>query len=220
MPTTLGVCRTTACAHKLDVVRPRSIQDHFLDPQNVGSIERPDGFGNAASFSCGGMVRLDLRIDAEKKIQQAKFKAIGCHILVASASLLTQQVQGRTTGEAAQIAKHWDPDSDFGAIEEGETAAPRPQCISLCQEALLSAIAKFSDAARDEWSGDDALICTCFGVTEMEIEQEISARSCETIDDVTGACRAGAGCRSCYSLIQDILDTHWRESRLPDQTIR
>ncbi len=74
----------------------------------------------------------------------------------------------------------------------------------------MSAIRHYSDSVRDEWSGDEALICTCFGVSERTIEQQIQTGGLRTISEITKACNAGAGCRSCYSLIEDILDDYWR----------
>jgi len=192
-----------APASKLDSVRTEQINEHFLNPQNVGAIDGADGSGEAASFECGGIVRISLLIDARKTVTKAKFKAIGCHALVATASLLTEKIKGKTTAAAAQLAR------------SGEQAVVAASCVALCRDALLSAIARYSDSVRDEWTGDEALICTCFGVSESEVEGEISAASLRTIEEVTSACKAGAGCRSCYPLIQDILDVHWREKNMP-----
>jgi NifU-like protein len=83
---------------------------------------------------------------------------------------------------------------------------PRADCAALACEALLSAIATYSDSVRDEWNGDEALVCTCFGVSERTIEREIQEKQLSTIADVTRECNAGAGCRSCYPLIEDIME--------------
>ena len=121
-------------------------------------------------------------------------------MLVESASLLTEQVTGKTTGEAAlfvqKIIEH-----EVGGLEVN-----RAECVAMAAEALVSAIAKYSDSARDEWNGDDVLICTCFGVSEKMIEDEIKMKGLQTIAEVTKACNAGAGCRSCYPLIEDIIE--------------
>jgi NifU-like protein len=71
----------------------------------------------------------------------------------------------------------------------------------------LAAIREFSDAAREEWGGEEALICTCFFVSERTIEREILSRGLQTVSDVTRVCSAGGGCGSCHQLIQEILDT-------------
>jgi len=82
-----------------------------------------------------------------------------------------------------------------------------PRCIGLACEALLDAIREYSNAARDDWAGDEALICTCFFVSERTIEREIETGGLTTIPEVTAACNAGAGCGSCHQLIQEILAT-------------
>jgi NifU-like protein len=92
----------------------------------------------------------------------------------------------------------------------GALPAERSECPALAGEALVSAIRNYSDSAREEWEGDEALICTCFCVSERTIEREIQTRELRTIAEVTAACSAGGGCRSCYSLIQDILDDQQR----------
>jgi NifU-like protein len=183
---------------KLTVVPSQIVNEQLLNPRNVGSIDRPDGRGEGASLVCGALVRLTLRINADKNITDARFKAIGCRLLVASASLLTEEIKGKTTAEAAQIARSESPN----------------QCTAMCRDALLSAITHYSDTMREEWIGEEALICTCFGVSESAIEREIRSGSLRSVEEVTGACKAGAGCRSCYPLIQEILDVHWREKDL------
>lgn len=195
MPKGREVCRTCVRLSKLTVVPAPNFKDHFLNPRNVGSIDHPEAAGEAASPLCGALVRFTLRIDDEKRIEEARFKAIGCGLLVGTASLLTEEVRGKTIAECAQRARTEDAN----------------QCAALCRDALLAAIARYSDSVREEWVGDEALICSCFGVSERVIEAEIGAGSLRTIAEVTHVCRAGAGCRSCYPLIQDILDVHWRE---------
>ena len=198
MPKREDVCRTASFASKLTYVSSPVIKRHFLNPRNVGAIDTPDGLGESASLVCGALVRITLRIDAEKNVTDAKFKAVGCQLLVASASLLTEEIKGTSTAQAAQIAQSESANS----------------CAALCHDALLSAITLYSDAMREEWIGEEALICTCFGVPESAIEKEIDSASLHTIEEVTEACKAGAGCRSCYPLIQEILDVHWREKSL------
>lgn len=167
----------------------------FLNPRNVGAIANPEALGEAASLLCGAIVRLTLRIDADKRIDDAKFKAIGCQVLVAASSLLTEAIRGKTTAEAALFAR----DENVN------------QCEQLFRDALLTAITRYSDNRRAAWEGDEALICSCFGVSESVIEREVEAGSLRTIEEVAQICKAGAGCRSCYPLIQDIIDVHWRE---------
>jgi NifU-like protein len=179
-----------------------SIAKLFLDPKHVGEAVQPNFIGRAASFACGASLRISLHIDESQVITEAKFKAAGCSVLVASVSLLIAEVIGTTTGEAAAFVQRLE------TLQEklGDLPAERRECVLMACEALVAAIRNYSDSARDEWEGDEALICTCFCVSERTIEREIQTKQLRTIADVTAACNAGAGCRSCYPLIEDILE--------------
>jgi NifU-like protein len=182
----------------------------FLEPKNVGDAVEPRFVGRAASFQCGAALRISLHIGESQRITEAKFKAAGCSVLIAAASLLTEQVKGQTSGEAASLGQlPASLEEQLGILESG-----RSDCAALACEALVSAIRYYSGTVRDEWEGDEALICTCFGVSESVIEREIRSRSLVSIEDVTRVCNAGAGCRSCYPLIQDILDDCDRQNRI------
>ena len=172
------------------------VRDHFFNPRNVGDADEPRFAGRSASLICGAHVRFSIQVDEAHGISQARFRAAGCSDLVAAASVLTERVTGLTTAEAAAIGQE-------AAGLEGVDA----RCARLACDALLDAIRDFSDAARDDWAGDEALICTCFFVSERTIEQEIQAHGLTTVAEVTRACNAGAGCGSCHQLIQEILDT-------------
>lgn len=164
--------------------------DHFLHPRNVGDAGEPSFTGRSASLSCGAHVRVSIRVDEGHLISQARFRAAGCNLLIAAASMLTEQVTGLTTAEAATIG------------------SASTNCAALASDALLDAIREYSNAARDDWAGDEALICTCFFVSERTIEREIQTRGLTTVAEVTKACNAGAGCGSCHQLIQEILATN------------
>jgi NifU-like protein len=177
----------------------------FFNPTNVGEAAEPSFVGRSASLQCGASLRISLHIDASQRIAEAKFKAAGCSVLVASASLLINQILGKTTGEAAALGQDAGSiTAQLGSIEA--IGAGRSECAAIACEALVAAIQAYSDEVRDSWEGDQALICTCFGVSEKTIECEIKANRLTTIAEVTAACNAGAGCRSCYPLIEDILD--------------
>jgi NifU-like protein len=166
------------------------LSDHFLNPRNIGDAAEPSFTGRAASLSCGAHVRFSIQVDEAQRISQARFRAAGCNVLIAAASMLTEQVTGLTTAEAATIGT--------GATN----------CAALACDALLDAIREYSNAARDDWAGDEALICTCFFVSERTIEREIQTRGLTTVAEVTRACNAGGGCGSCHQLIQEILATN------------
>jgi NifU-like protein len=184
---------------------PGRINEHFLNPRNVGEALEADAIGEAGSLSCGAILRLSLKIDdGSQRITDAKFKAVGCGYLIANASVLTETITDMAISRAATL-----PESALTDWFD-EVPTERAHCAALCQEALYAALANYHHATREEWTGDEALICTCFCVSEKTIEQAIHARELKTIEQVTRACHAGGGCRSCHPLIVDILEDYWR----------
>jgi NifU-like protein len=183
---------------------PQLIDEHFFNPKNVGNIANATAVAKTGSVICGATLRISLSVDESQRINDAKFKSAGCRYLVAASSLLTEQVKGKTTAETAALG-HSPKSSVIQSF--GGWPIDREHCAALACEALISAVKQYSDSVRDEWIGDEPLICTCFGVSERTIETEIQARGLRTIAEVTRACNAGAGCRSCHCLIEDILGT-------------
>ena len=188
---------------------PDRINEHFLEPRNVGHLAGAEACAEAASFTCGALLRLSLEIEAEtKRVADSRFKAAGCGYLIAAASVVTEIIKGLTAAEAATAA---------GLIQEtlieyfGAPPPDKAHCAALCSQALREAVARYSRHVRDEWTGEEALICTCFGISEKRIEQVISQKSLHTVREVTMACNAGGGCQSCRPLIEEILEEHWRE---------
>lgn len=153
---------------------------------------------------CGAVVKVSLDIDRSQRIIDARFKAAGCSSLVGTASYLTEQIKGELSGEVAALVQQ-----PAITVREalGEVGPEREHCVSLVCDALLAAIGAYSDSVRDEWQGDEALICSCFCVSERTIDDAIKAGGLSTVAEVTKACNAGGGCRSCYSLIEDMLAT-------------
>ena len=135
-------------------------------------------------------------------MSQARFRAAGCNVLVAAASALTERVIGLSTAEAAAVGQ-----TPSALIEQLGVEPANSQCIEMACEALLDAIRDYSNAAREDWAGDEALICTCFFVSERTIEREIQTHGFTTVAEVTRACNAGAGCGSCHQLIQEMLES-------------
>ncbi len=175
--------------------------DHFFNPRNVGDAGEPSFTGRSASLSCGAHVRFSIQVDEAHLISQARFRAAGCSVLVASASFLTERIERMTTAEAAAFVQN-------PAALSRQLGTALEMCVELACNALLEAIRDYSNAARDDWAGDEALICTCFFVSERTIEREIQTRGLTTVAEVTEACNAGAGCGSCHQLIQEILATN------------
>lgn len=179
----------------------RLAADHFFIPRNIGDADEPSFTGRAASLVCGAHVLFSIQVDEVQAVSQARFRAAGCDVLVAAASLLTEQVTGLTTADAAAVGQS-------PAVMCEKLGTESEKCVGLACDALLDAVRAYSNAVRDDWAGDEALICTCFFVSERTIEREIQARGLTTVAEVTNACNAGGGCGSCHQLIQEILETN------------
>ncbi len=184
-------------------MKPAQGKSLFVFSPNVGEVTDPEGIGIAGSLLCGALVRVTLRIDDARTINAIRFKVAGCSRLVAACGAISETAKSMSTADAAL----WAQSSKANAPELLGPAPPgREHCAKLAGDALLSAVRSYSEALRTAWQGDDSLICSCFGVSERTIEQEVRMHQMSTIEEVTEACKAGAGCHSCYPLIQDILD--------------
>ena len=189
---------------------PKKISEKFHAPDNVGKADNANAKGTGASFTCGAVLRFTLQIESEtKEIRQAKFQTNGCGFLIASAEVLTQKLIGKHLNELHGLDK-----SVLKAEIEillGKFPTHRRHCLDLTLDALQNAFADFRTSQIEEFAGEQALICTCFGVSEETIECLIKENSLRAVEEVTDACNAGGGCGSCQPLIQEIIDVVWRE---------
>ena len=96
------------------------VQDHFINPRNVGEIEGADGVGNVGSIACGDALRLSIKVDENQVITDAKFKTFGCASAIASSSVLTEMLKGMRLEDAKKLTN----DEDFAAalLEEEKVA--------------------------------------------------------------------------------------------------
>ena len=78
------------------------VMDHFLNPKNVGEIDNPDGTGIYGSPVCGDMMQIQIKVEGET-ITDAKFKTFGCGSAIASSSMATSMIIGKTIEEALEI---------------------------------------------------------------------------------------------------------------------
>jgi NifU-like protein len=178
------------------------VRDHFLNPRNVGEIEDPDGFGEVGNITCGDALRLTFKLDKNKRIEDVKFKTFGCGSAIASASVLTELCKGKTLEEAAKITNRDIADSLEGLPKE------KMHCSVMGQEALEAAIKFYKTGGKREIAEkkEGTVVCTCFNVTDNEIERAIKENRLKTVDDVTNFTKAGGGCGGCREQIQEMLD--------------
>jgi nitrogen fixation NifU-like protein len=109
------------------------VMDHFMNPRNVGEIENADGVGEVGNPACGDMMRLYLKID-EGKVVDAKFRTFGCGAAIASSSMLTEMVKGKTVDEARAITNQHVADALDGL------PAVKIHCSVMAEQAVKSAL--------------------------------------------------------------------------------
>ena len=189
---------------------PKKISEKFHAAKNVGKVSNSNAAGTSATFVCGAILRLTLRIETDtKEILDARFQTNGCGFVIASAAILTEKIIGKRLNELHGLDKQnlqSEIEGELGTIE-----IHRRHCFDLTFDALQNSFAAFRTSQIEEFSGERALICTCFGVSEDAIENLIKEKSLETVEEITDICNAGGGCGSCQPLIQEIIDQLWRE---------
>ena len=109
------------------------VKDHFFNPRNVGEIKNADGVGTVGNPSCGDIMTIYIKIK-DNKIDDIKFKTYGCAAAIASTSMATEMVKGKTLEEAEKLTR-----KDV-AKELGGLPAVKMHCSNLAADALRKAI--------------------------------------------------------------------------------
>ncbi|MCO1600117.1 Fe-S cluster assembly scaffold protein NifU [Desulfosporosinus nitroreducens] len=114
------------------------VMDHFTNPRNVGEMENPDGVGEVGNAKCGDIMRIYLDIEGDI-IKDVKFKTFGCGAAVATSSMVTEMVKGKTIDEAMVISN--------AAVAEALGGLPETKmhCSNLAADALHKAIGDYHD---------------------------------------------------------------------------
>lgn len=119
------------------------VMDHYENPRNVGVLDKDAknvGTGMVGAPACGDVMRLQIQVDDNGVIEEAKFKTYGCGSAIASSSLLTEWVKGKTLDEAAEIKN-----SDIA--EELALPPVKVHCSVLAEDAIKAAIADIKEKA-------------------------------------------------------------------------
>jgi len=176
------------------------VKDHFFNPHNVGEIEDADGVGEVGSLACGDALKLTFKLDENGRIKDAKFKTFGCASAIATSSVLTEIIKGMTLEEAAKVTNKDIADYLGGLPEQ------KMHCSVMGREALEAAIENYRGGGKKKHELEGKVVCTCFGVTENEIERVIRDNNLTTVEQVTNYCKAGGGCGGCKGEIEKIIE--------------
>lgn len=153
--------------------------------------------GTDARLDCGCFIRIEMFISDDGQIEDVGFRSNGCGYMVAVAEWLARRVNGQPLTGLSGL-----PDVPLQLPDD------RQGCADAVATAVRNAFGSFRLKRLEEFRGETALICTCFGVTEEAVESFIGANRPESVDEVSNTLRAGSGCGSCRMLIQEIIDAN------------
>ena len=186
--------------------------DHYRNPRNVGKIDDADAVGLAGSLACGDQLKIYLKIN-NGIVTDAKFQTFGCGSAVASSSILTEMIIGKSIEEVKKITNKDIADQLDGLPPE------KMHCSVMGYEALEDALKNYDDYMdlddiRNEEAGkqkSEKIVCNCFGVTENMIWDAIKVNGLKTVEEIMNYTKAGGACGRCKDVIKDIVDTYYKK---------
>lgn len=122
------------------------VMDHFTNPRNVGEIQNPDGMGEVGNAKCGDIMRIYLRIEDEV-ITEVKFKTFGCGSAIASSSVSTEMILGKTIDEALALT------NKQVVNELGGLPTVKLHCSVLAEQAIKAAIYDYAKKNGKHYDG-------------------------------------------------------------------
>lgn len=110
------------------------VMDHFMNPRNVGSMDSPSGVGEVGNPQCGDIMKIFLDIDENQIIRDVKFKTFGCGSAIASSSMATEMIKGKSIHEALEVTNK--------AVAEALGGLPpiKMHCSVLAEQAIKAAL--------------------------------------------------------------------------------
>jgi len=123
--------------------------EHFNNPRNVGVIKNADGVGEVGNITCGDIMKISITVDDSDVITDAKFQTLGCGAAIATSSIVTEMIKGKTIQEAAKLTKQ-----DI-ADELGGLPSAKMHCSVLATDGLKLAIDDYlKSQGRESLSGE------------------------------------------------------------------
>lgn len=126
----------------MDSEYTKIVKDHFFHPRNVGRLTSPSGSGTVGNPSCGDVMTIDITVE-DNHIKEAKFQTYGCAAAIASGSITTEIIKGKSIDECMRLSMD-DIISQLGGLPKEKT-----HCSNLATEALKKAIVDFQKNNRN-----------------------------------------------------------------------
>jgi nitrogen fixation NifU-like protein len=141
------------------------VMDHFENPRNLGVIEDADGIGEVGNPRCGDIMKMYIKVE-NNVITDIKFKTYGCGSAVASSSMATEMIKGKTIEEALQLSNK--------AVAEalGGLPAHKLHCSVLAEEAVRAAVKDYYDKSGIEYNKKDFCGHDCAACHEHDVRKD------------------------------------------------
>ena len=117
----------------------KGVMDHFMNPRNVGDVEDANAVGEVGNAKCGDIMKISMKINDDGVIEDVKFKTFGCGAAVATSSIATEMIKGKTVEEAEKL-------SNKAVIEALDGLPPaKIHCSVLAEEAVKAALKDYHE---------------------------------------------------------------------------
>ena len=125
------------------------VMEHFRNPRNVGQIEDADGVGEVGNAKCGDIMRMYIKVDEDQVITDVKFNTFGCGSAIATSSMATELIKGKTVREALELSNK--------AVVEALDGLPvhKLNCSVLAEQAVRAAVKDYYDRKGIEYNAAD-----------------------------------------------------------------
>ncbi len=125
------------------------VMDHFRNPRNVGQIDDADGVGEVGNAKCGDIMRMYLKVDENQVITDVKFNTFGCGSAIATSSMATELIKGKTVREALELSNK--------AVVEALDGLPvhKLHCSVLAEQAVRAAVKDYYDRRGIAYDPED-----------------------------------------------------------------